>query len=1059
MLYISSVDHKNLLVLKMTNSQYTEDALIEQPAIELLSELGWQSANCFDETFAPGGGNQGRETTSEVLLVPRLKSALERLNPKLPDEALDLAIAELSRDRSRMSPVAANAEVYELLKDGVKVRFRDEHGEYTIETVKVIDWQNPENNDFFLASQFWITGELYKRRTDLLGFVNGIPLVFIELKASHRNLKTAYDDNLTDYRTTIPQLFWYNAFIILSNGSKSRIGSITSECEHFADWKRINSEGEMGVVSLETMLRGTCDPEKLLDIVENFTIFTEARGGKIKIVAKNHQYLGVNNAIDSLMQAEINKGRLGVFWHTQGSGKSISMVFFTQKVLRKIPGNWTFLVVTDRQELDDQIYKNFVNSGAITESEAQASSGKELKRLLSEDHRYIFTLIQKFRTENGGYPLISDRNDIIVITDEAHRSQYDTFALNMRMALPNASFIGFTGTPLMVGEEKTREVFGEYISVYDFRQSIEDGATVPLYYENRRPELQLINSKLNEQMTEIIDQADLDEEQEKKLEREFSKEYHLITRDDRLEKVAEDLVDHFMGRGVGGKAMVISIDKATAVRMYDKVWKYWGIYLKKLKVEAATAGLAEIGVIEDMIYFMESTDMAVVVSQSQNEISDLQNKGVDIVPHRRRMVEEDLDRKFKDPDDPFRIVFVCAMWMTGFDVPSCSTIYLDKPMRNHTLMQTIARANRVFPEKENGLIVDYIGIFRNLQQALAIYAPGRNSDADMPIGDKKLLVQKLRAELDETGEFCGKLGIDADHATGLKGFDKVKALDDGVESILINDESKRRFMTHTARINRLFKAIKPDPAVIELQPACTFYLILAEKIWALKPTADISGVMKNVEKLLDTSTSAKGYEIHEGTPVYIAHLSVEKLRERFEKSKQKRTEAEFLKNLLKTRTKDMIQLNHTRMDYLRKLQDMIEAYNSGSKNIEEFFKDLCDFAGELEEEDKRGIRENLTEEELVIFDLLLKPEMKLTKKEEAEVKMVAKTLLETLKENKLGLDWKKRQQSRAEVRVAIDEILDQLPRVYTPELYSKKCDIVYQHVFDSYLGEGVSIYQ
>lgn len=1042
------------------NSSYSEDSLVEKPAIKLLEELGWQSENCFDETFSPKGGSLGRETKSEVILTKRLIPALEKLNPKLSKEALSLAVEEIVRDREKMSPVAANREVYELLKNGIKVTFRDDKGGYATETVKIIDWKEPSNNDYFLASQFWITGSLYTRRTDLLGFVNGIPLVFIELKASHKNLKSAFDGNLTDYKTAIPQLFWYNALIILSNGSESRIGSITSAWEHFSDWKRINSEGETGIISLETMIRGTCDHERLLDITENFTLFTDVRGGVVKILGKNHQYLGVNNAIESLGKTRENKGRLGVFWHTQGSGKSISMIFFTQKILRTVPGNWTFLVVTDRQELDNQIYKNFVNSGAITEKEAQASSGENLKTLLSEDHRYVFTLIQKFRTEKGAvYQKISDRDDIIVITDEAHRSQYDTFALNMRNAIPNAAFIGFTGTPLLVGEEKTREVFGDYVSVYDFRQSIEDGATVPLYYENRRPELQLINPDLNEQMSAIIDGADLDEEQEKKLEREFAREYHLITRDDRLEKVAEDLVDHFMGRGIRTKAMVISIDKATAVRMYDKVKKYWNLYIDKLKVKAKTSDGEELAGLLDTISYMEKTDMAVVVSQSQNEIPEMQKKGIDIIPHRKRMVNEDLDKKFKDPKDPFSIVFVCAMWITGFDVPSCSTIYLDKPMQNHTLMQTIARANRVFPDKENGLIVDYIGIFRNLQKALAIYAPGRGEGGELPIGDKTILVEKLREAIAKTRSFCKDLGIDIDSAIRNDEFNLIKTLDESVDKILINDESKNQYLSHAATVSRLFKAIKPDPAVGELQPVCNFILVLAEKIRSLKPVADVSEVMEKVEKLLDKSTSAKGYEIREGKAVYLANLNFEELQKRFKKAQHKRTEAEILKNILEQKTRDMIRLNRTRMDFLRKLMEMIDAYNNGSKNVEEFFDDLCKFTEELNEEEQRSTRENLSEEELTVFDLLIKPEMKLSKKEEAEVKKVAKDLLLTIKQNKLVLDWRKRQQSRAEVRVCIDEILDNLPRAYTPEIYTQKCDIIYQHVFDSYSGEGTLIYQ
>lgn len=566
-------------------SDYSEDSLVEQPAIELFSELNWKTANCFHEKFGVHG-TLGRETTSEVVLLPRLRAALVHLNPDLPSEAVELAIEELKRDRSVMSPANANRDVYHLLKNGVKVSFRGKENEETVENVRVIDWNEPSNNDFFLASQFWVSGEMYKRRADLVGFVNGLPLIFIELKASHKRLEHAYRDNLRDYKNAIPQIFWYNGLIILSNGSQSKIGSMTARWEHFAEWKKINSEGEEGIVPLDTMIRGTCEPAHLLNIIENFTLFSEASGGIVKLVAKNHQYLGVNNATEALNQIENNRGRLGVFWHTQGSGKSYSMVFFSQKVLRKIPGNFTFVIVTDRQELDNQIYKNFAGTGAVTEEQVQADSGEHLKQLLREDHRYIFTLIQKFHKKKGEtYPDLSARKDIIVITDEAHRSQYDTLALNMRNALPGAAFIAFTGTPLIFGEEKTKDVFGDYISVYNFKQSIDDGATLALYYENRIPELQLANKELNEDLQLLIEEAELDPDQENKLEREFAREYHLITRDDRLEKICEDIVSHFMGRGQFGKAMVVSIDKATAVRMYDKVQKYWKTYHKDLQAK------------------------------------------------------------------------------------------------------------------------------------------------------------------------------------------------------------------------------------------------------------------------------------------------------------------------------------------------------------------------------------------------------------------------------------------------------------------------------------------
>ncbi len=727
------------------------------------------------------------------------------------------------------------------------------------------------NNDFLLCSQFWITGDMHTRRADLVGFVNGLPLVLIELKAAHRRLETAFTGNLRDYKDTVPQLFWPNALIIVSNGSQSRVGSITAGWEHFAEWKKVGSEIETGRVSLETMLRGVCDPVRLLDLVENFSLFQEVPGGLIKLTAKNHQYLGVNNAMAALADIRQRDGKLGVFWHTQGSGKSVAMMFFAQKVLRKIPGNWTFVVVTDRQELDGQIYKHFASAGVVTEGRAQAESSRHLRQLLTEDHRYVFTLIHKFRTEKGeAHPVLSDRRDIIVITDEAHRSQYDTLALNMRTALPGAAFLAFTGTPLIVGEEKTRQVFGDYISVYDFQQSVADGATVPLYYENRIPELQLINDDLNEDMERLLEEAELDESQEKKLEREFAREYHLISRDPRLEAIAKDLVDHFTGRGFQGKAMMICIDKATAIRMYDKVRRHWGEKIAALKAERyrqAAWGRRSRQEIQERIARMEETDMAVVVSQGQNEIAEMNEKGLDIRPHRKRMVEEDLETKFKNPEDPFRLVFVCAMWMTGFDVPSCSTLYLDKPMRNHTLMQTIARANRVYPGKVSGLIVDYAGVFRNLERALAIYGAGGGS-GKKPVEDKSALVAALRQVLSETRNLCQEQGVNLAAIQTAQGFTRIGLLDDAVEALVVSEEIKRRYLDLANTVQRLYKAVLPDSAAGEFAAEISPIQVIADKIRALIPPADISLVMQQVEGLLDRSIATEGYVIREAVAPY-----------------------------------------------------------------------------------------------------------------------------------------------------------------------------------------------
>ncbi len=729
------------------------EAALEKATIQHFEEQRWESLCAQDET--DGDPTMlGREHQGEVVLKRYLIPALEKFNRNIPEEAFRQAVEILTKDRSAMSIERANCEVYHLLKHGIKVKFRNSHGEQKTERLKVIDWNNPDNNRFLLVSQLWVAGYPYRRRPDLVGFINGIPIFVMELKAPHVNIKDAFDNNLRDYKSTIPQLFWYNGIIILSNGAHTKVGSVTAPWEHFAEWKKINDEGEAGIISLDTVIRGTCEKTRFLDILENFCVFQEAMGGLIKIVAKNHQYLGVNNAIRAFKQIHQNNGKLGVFWHTQGAGKSASMIFFSQKVLRKIPGNWTFVVVTDRTELDDQIYKTFRDSGVITEGHVQAESSHHLRQLLGEDHRFIFTLIHKFRTENGQkHPVLSARDDIIVITDEAHRSQYDILAQNMRDALPKAAFLGFTGTPLIKGEEeKTREVFGDYVSIYNFTQSIEDGATVPLYYENRIPEVQLTNEHLNEDLNRLLDKAMLDPEQEKKLEREFSRMYHIVTRDDRLEKIAEDVVAHFLSRGFLGKAMYVAIDKATAVKMFDKVQAHWKKRIEDLEQKWRYAEDEEQAILKVKIDYMKDTDMAVVVSQGQNEVDEMKKKGVDILPHRTRMVREDLDTMFKDPENPFRLVFVCAMWMTGFDVPSCSTIYLDKPMRNHTLMQTIARANRVFSDKTNGLIVDYVGVFRSLEKALAIY--GAPAEVKVPCSIDQLSNKRIGlSSLFETFEY------------------------------------------------------------------------------------------------------------------------------------------------------------------------------------------------------------------------------------------------------------------------------------------------------------------
>ncbi|WP_419914041.1 HsdR family type I site-specific deoxyribonuclease [Candidatus Poriferisodalis sp.] len=1054
----------------MNPSSLTEDELVEQPALRLLAQLGWDVVSGFDEALGPIG-TLGRDSQSEPVLTHRLRDALRGLNPGLDDTVLGEAIDQLVQDRSAMDRVRANREVYELIRDGAKVEMTGGGGTQQTTTVRFIAWDHADSNDWLAVSQFWIAGDMYKRRADIVLFVNGIPLVLIELKVSHKNVHDAYEANLRDYRDTAPHLFWFNAFVMLSNGADTRVGSTYAPWGHFAEWKRIDSEGEQGIVSLETALRGTCDRYRTLDLVENFIAYTERPGGLVKALAKNHQYLGVNNSLEALQQLQQREGRLGVFWHTQGSGKSLSMLWFTQKVLRREPGNWTFVLVTDRKELDEQLYEQFADSGVITAGqEVHAESSADLRDLLGQDHRYVFTLIHKFIPPEKGQPMpvLSERDDIVVITDEAHRTQYDTLAASMRLALPNASYLGFTGTPLIVGEEETRRVFGDYVSIYNFRDSIADGATVPLYYENRTPELQLTNDDFDDELEDLLEEAELDDAQERAVARRFSQQYELITRPQRLEEVAADLVHHFVNRGFRGKAMYVAIDKATAVHMFDLVEAEWARYRAELEAKLADTPEVERPHLESLIEFMRTTDMAVVVSQAQNEVADMADAGLDIAKHRKRIVEEDLDSKFKDPDDPFRLVFVCAMWLTGFDSPSTSTVYLDKPMRNHVLMQTIARANRVFGDKDNGLIVDYVGVFRNLERALAIYAaerPGTDGDdagreVDSPIRPKDELITELEAALAETVDFCDANDIDLHDLESAQGFEFIALQKSAVEALLVDEETRRHYVALARRVRKAFKSLLPDPEAMAVTHRVAVIRSIASKIESSSEAPDISEVMDSVSDLLDRSVGAKEYIIRSAGGadplIDLSQLDFDQLA--FQFAANKRTVAKAIEQDLEQRLENAVRKNPVRLDLAERFRQLIDDYNAGTHNLEEFLRRLKAINDELTEEEQRAVREDMSEAELAIFDLLTKPEPELAEADARKVKGAAKLLLERI-EDKLVLDWKKRQQTRAAVKVAISSVLDQeLPEAYGPELFDRKVGNIYDHIYASYFDDHGSVY-
>ena len=1058
----------------MSPGQFSEGELVEQPAVALLAELGWRTVNAYEEVLGPGG-TLGRDSRRDAVLVHRLRDALGRLNPMSSATAIEEAIAALTRDRSIMDPTRANREIYDLLRDGCLATWRDQAGDEQVERVHYIDWRSPQNNEWLAAQQVWLAGDLYVRRADLLLFVNGIPLVLMEFKGVNRSVRAAFVDNLRDYRSTVPQLFWPNAFVVLSNGSEAKIGATFAPWEHFGEWKKIDVSGTRGRVGLETLIRGTCRHDLFLDLVENFIAYTEVPGGLVKAVARNHQFLGVNAAIEALLEIRSSgEKRLGVFWHTQGSGKTLSMLWFSQKVLRRMPGAWTFVLVTDRKELDDQLYRRFTDAGAVLrQADVHARNIDHLRELLAADHRYVFTLIQKFqltkseREAGSIMPVLSERRDVIVMTDEAHRTQYDELALNMRTGLPNAAFMGFTGTPLVIGEELTRREFGNYVSIYNFSDSIIDGATVPLYYENRIPELQLTNAAFGDELDELLEEAEVNDDAEALLIRRFGREYALITRQQRLRRVARDLVRHFANRGFPGKAMYVGIDKATALRMHDLVREEWASYLAELIMERDTLPELERGWIDQQIELMETTDMAVVVSQSQNEVADLAKKGLDIRPHRRRMLTEPLDAKFKDPDDPFRLVFVCAMWMTGFDAPSCSTIYLDRPMRNHTLMQTIARANRVFPDKENGLIVDYIGVFRNLQQALAIYGASVGDEVvDSPILDKGVLVADLAAAIEACTQLCEQYDVDLDQLRTATGFEFIALRDSAVEALLIDDQVREEFIHLARQARRLFKAVLPDPMASVYRATVAVIRVLYERITELSRgrRADITDVGDAVDALLDRSIGAEEYIVRaaaEGVDpdplIDLSKIDFDSLAAEF--AGRKHAETERYSATLRDRAVSAARRNPSRHELVQRIETLISEYNRGSVNIDEYLRRLISLSQDLSNEERRAAAEGLTEEELAIFDLLTMPDPTLTAAERERVRAVAKRLLEYIHE-KLVLDWRRKAETIADVRITIRAVLDEgLPEdPYPPVIFDEKVNAVFDHLYASYGDEGTSVY-
>ncbi|MDA3049313.1 type I restriction endonuclease subunit R [Campylobacter sp. JMF_02 ED1] len=1044
---------------------------IEKSAIDLLvSKHGYKKINCFTEVSDKLPDNSGRTDKKQVILPEILFECLIRLNPEIPNETIKSEWEKLCVTPFSREIMGENYSRYAWLKNGIKVEF-DKNGKKESKILKIVDFKNPQNNDFCVVSQMWIRGESYFRRPDLIIFINGLPLVFIELKNSNVAVKNAYDDNLKNYLRDIPQLFYYNQICVLSNGLETRLGSFGAGYHFFFEWLKVQSENESvdrdsikaGGISLEYFINGLCKPENLIDYIENFILFDRKQN---KIIAKNHQFFGVNNAFASFLDRESKNGKLGVFWHTQGSGKSYSMVMLVAKINRKVGGNYTFLVVTDRKDLDEQIYKNFLRTGFISDNEkVRPKNSKALRDELKTNKKILFTLIHKFGYDKGKtYPILSERDDIVVIVDEAHRTQYKDLAENMRKGLPNAGYFAFTGTPLLGSKRLTNQYFGDYVSEYNFADSIADNATVPLFYVKRVPEMCLENDFFNDEFAEILEDENLSEEEQIRLERHYAKELEVIKRDDRLEVVAKYIVEHFPYRGFRGKGMVVSVDKFTAVKMYDKVQRYWQDEIKKLRRKISEeTNIDEKARLKDIVDYMRSVEMAVVISTdgSDEEERKFNAEHLSIRAHIKRMEEVDengydIEDNFKDHNHPLQLVFVCAMWLTGFDAPSVSTIYLDKPMKNHTLMQTIARANRVFENKSCGLIIDHINVFKHLKKALVDYAGG--DSVDMPVKEIDVLFDKLNECIEMTIKFCNLHGVDLTQIVEDDDtFAELEKFQDFADKIIANDEVKNEFKALANTVENIYESLKPEifNMIFDQKPYKEAILYLRDIIAGYVRPEKIESAMEKINKLLDESVvatdNAKKYIINtDGRELDLSVVDIDELRKEFKKVTHKNLAIADLRKLIEDKLAIMVKKNVTRTKFAEKFKEIIDEYNAGGSENEDFYEKLLDLMQELKDEENRHIKEDLSEEELEIFDLLCKE--KLSKEEEKKVKLAAKNLYQTLIENKYELfvvDWWKDPQPKAVVKNKIISVLDSdLPDSYDRTTFQIKSDLVFEHIVE-----------
>lgn len=966
---------------------YNEDKLAEQPLIEWLKELGYEYA--FGPDIAPGGTNVERTDYHDVVLEVRLNRSLRRINPDIPEEKISEVVSQIVK-YTHQDIELGNKEMYEWLRNGVTVDVKDEKGEMRGRTVKIFDFTNIHNNEFLVVNQFAVQGPETVRRPDVVVFINGIPVVIFELKNpsdKDATITTAFAQLHDTYKRDIPKIFFYNQILVVSDLMKAKHGTVSSSWDFFSRWNGIESENEdnKDKPQLEVLTKGIFPKERLLDIIQYFMVF-EADSEKdatkyTKKMCMYHQYFGVNKIIENTLESVKGDKKIGVFWHTQGSGKSLSMVFYTNKV-RELPelAGPTLLFLTDRNDLDGQLYKTFLRSGYTTAKQAESIKGLE-EKLRGEGSELLFTTIQKF---NFNKPL-STRSNIIVVSDEAHRSQYSEFAGSVRVALPNASFLGITGTPIAFSDRNTQLVFGKIATTYSVDTSERDEVTVPIYYDSRLVPLHYANEFIDEDFDELFAEHPIDEKEA--LKKKFATLEKLVGADDRLRKIAKDIVFHFNHRDVDGKAMVVTMSRKIAVDIYQ--------------IMKSIPGCPE---------------MAVVISSNQEYKDKIQGE----------LSNKELEKRFKNPQDPLKIAIVCDMWLTGFDVPSLQTLYIDKPLKGHTLMQAVARVNRRYKDKEAGLIVDYVGIADALKKAIALYTSDVLKQPLQPIED---LVEKMLEKYKEVNKYF--VNVEYKNWEHLSPSQQATLFNNTVNMLItdvqtgsMDNTKKNEFLKNCNQLLRLFSLVMPYDKAIEIRQDVEFFRKIKNsivKFTSVDPTYVDNTIKLKFEELVSQGIVAEGI-VRVTSPKSTPSVMIldENFLEEAKKTKLKNLTIEAISKLLKEELQLKIKTNRTRYTTLLELlEEAIEQYENNIINSARLVERLVEVAREIKKAEEDGKELNLSQEELSFYDALSEGKQKIKKN---EMTSLAREIVKAIKRD-ISIDWTNHEIIKARIRANVRFVL------------------------------------